>query len=74
MATEELDATGLKCPLPVLKTRKRMKALTSGDILVVQSTDPGSPLDMKAFCEQGGHNLDTEDDGSGVFRFTITKA
>ncbi|MEQ8441458.1 MAG: sulfurtransferase TusA family protein [Alphaproteobacteria bacterium] len=74
MVTEVLDATGLKCPLPVLKTRKRLKALSPGDILIVKSTDPGSPLDMKAFCEQHGHDLESEEEGDCLFRFTIRKA
>lgn len=70
----ELDATGLKCPLPVLKARKVIKKLEPGAILTVRATDPGSPMDMKAFCESQGHEmLSSEEDGDG-FTFRIRKA
>ncbi len=58
MAEEHrLDATGLKCPLPVLKARKLMKQLAPGDTLRVEATDPGAPQDFEAFCEAQGCEL-----------------
>ncbi len=73
MADQELDATGLLCPLPVLKARKAMKALAAGQTLEVLATDPGSVADFKAFCDSQGHRLlDSGKDG-GTFRYLIEK-
>jgi Predicted redox protein, regulator of disulfide bond formation len=52
-----VDASGLKCPLPVLKARKALEGLAHGDKLRVLSTDPASPLDFKHFCNSKGHSL-----------------
>ncbi len=73
MKTVELDATGLKCPLPVLKARKAMKSLAPGDTLSIRATDPGSPADMRAFCDTHGHVLETHELEDGLFRFDIRK-
>jgi tRNA 2-thiouridine synthesizing protein A len=54
---KELDARGLACPLPIVKTRKALNELTSGQVLRVVATDSGSVADMKAFAEQTGHEL-----------------
>jgi tRNA 2-thiouridine synthesizing protein A len=53
----ELDARGLSCPLPILKTKKTLGELTSGQVLKVVSTDPGSVKDMQAFANQTGNPL-----------------
>ncbi|MDF1750201.1 MAG: sulfurtransferase TusA family protein [Alphaproteobacteria bacterium] len=73
MKTVELDATGLKCPLPVLKARKAMKGLEPGDRLDIRATDPGSPADMRAFCETHGHSLEASELEAGLFLFKIQK-
>ncbi|NMM44716.1 sulfurtransferase TusA family protein [Rhodospirillaceae bacterium KN72] len=73
MAETELDATGLKCPLPVLKARRALNRLQAGDILRVSATDPGSPADMRAFCEGQGHILHSSTERDGVFRYEIEK-
>ncbi|HAE01767.1 MAG TPA: hypothetical protein DCL95_02590 [Rhodospirillaceae bacterium] len=73
MKTVELDATGLKCPLPVLKARKALKSLSPGDRLDIRATDPGSPADMRAFCETFGHSLEASEPETGVFIFQIRK-
>ena len=52
-----VDASGLKCPLPVLKARKAIKALHVGAEIRVISTDPASPLDFRHFCNTTGHTL-----------------
>ncbi len=59
-----LDATGLLCPLPVLKARKRLQALASGDALTVMADDPAAIVDVPHFCAEAGHHLvSTEVDG-----------
>jgi tRNA 2-thiouridine synthesizing protein A len=54
---EELDVSGLLCPLPVLKARKRLEAMTTGDVLKVIATDPLATTDMAHFCHEQGHTL-----------------
>ncbi|MDR3370435.1 sulfurtransferase TusA family protein [Rhodoferax sp.] len=54
---KEFDASGLSCPLPIVKTKKALSDMTSGQILRVISTDPGSVRDMAAFAEQTGNAL-----------------
>lgn len=56
-ALVELDARGLLCPLPVLKARKRLAALSLGDILRLRADDPAAPLDVAHFCREQGHAL-----------------
>ena len=71
----ELDARGLKCPLPVLKARKAMKTMATGEVLGVLSTDPSSLQDFPAFCETTGHELlSSGEEGEGRYRFLIRKA
>ncbi|PWE30692.1 preprotein translocase subunit TatB [Maritimibacter sp. 55A14] len=53
----ELDATGLLCPLPVLKARKRLQALAPGAVLRVLSDDPAAVVDVPHFCTEQGHEL-----------------
>ncbi|MCO6381927.1 sulfurtransferase TusA family protein [Oceanicola sp. 502str15] len=52
-----LDATGLLCPLPVLKTARRLRALASGEVLRVETDDPAALIDMPHFCAESGHSL-----------------
>jgi tRNA 2-thiouridine synthesizing protein A len=67
-----VDARGLKCPLPVLKTEKALAALEPGAALTVLATDPIAKLDIPLLCRQAGHQctLSTEDE---VLRFVIVK-
>ncbi len=51
------DFTGIKCPLPVLKTRRALSELKIGEIIEIFTDDPASPLDMAHFCNTNGHNL-----------------
>ena len=74
MATETLDAKGLNCPMPVLKTKKALKGLNSGDTLEMLSTDPGSVQDIASLCRSSGDELLESDDNGGVYRFMIKKA
>ncbi len=56
-ADQEVDASGLNCPLPILRAKKALTALESGKVLKVISTDPGSRRDSEAFSRQTGHEL-----------------
>lgn len=69
-----LDARGLNCPLPILRTKKSLAGLQSGETLKVVSTDPGSLKDMVAFCTQTGHTLLSSQQSGGDFEFLIRKA
>jgi tRNA 2-thiouridine synthesizing protein A len=70
-----LDATGLTCPLPVLRARKALRDVAAGGLLEVRATDPAALQDFPAFCEATGHTLvETRDDGAGVTAYVIRKA
>ncbi len=69
-----LDLKGLKCPLPVLKTRKALNQLGSGARLTVLTTDPMAFLDIPHFCNENGHTLETSEKDGDTGRFTISKA
>ncbi len=71
MADAQLDATGLKCPIPVLKAHKIIKKMTGGETFEVHATDPGSVADFEAFCAAGGHELLEQTREGEVFRFLI---
>lgn len=73
-SNQTLDARGLNCPLPILRTKKSLSGLNSGDTLKVVSTDPGSLKDMVAFCNQTGNTLLSTAQASGEFEFMIRKA
>ena len=73
-ATKELDTRGLLCPLPILKAKKALAELASGDLLKVVSTDPGSMRDFQAFARQTGNELVSQEQDGRVFRFLIKKA
>lgn len=72
--TTTLDARGLNCPLPILRTRKTLNTMNQGDTLQVISTDPGSVKDMDAFCSQTGNELVENRNDNGDFVFVIRKA
>ena len=71
--TEDLDATGLICPLPVLKARKRLAALPSGALLRMQADDPAAVVDVPHFCAEAGHDLVSVEETGEVRTFTIRK-
>ena len=54
---KELDARGLNCPLPILKAKKALNDLSSGEVLKIMATDPGSVRDFQAFARQTGNEL-----------------
>jgi len=69
----KLDATGLLCPLPVLKARKRLTSLNAGDILHVLADDPAAIVDIPHFCAEAGHTLVEMTDDGAVQLFIICK-
>ncbi len=71
---ETLDATGLLCPLPVLKLRKRMAPLAPGALIEMRADDPAARIDVPHFCAEAGHDLvETGEDGE-ILRFVVRKA
>lgn len=68
-----LDVRGLNCPLPVLKAKKRMRDLQSGDQLWVETTDPLSAIDIPAFCDNDGHQLVDVEKADGYQRYLVQK-
>lgn len=70
----ELDALGLLCPLPVLKARKRLSALKSGEILRVEADDPAAIVDVPHFCAEAGHELVSMEDGGASQTYFIRKS
>jgi tRNA 2-thiouridine synthesizing protein A len=68
-----LDARGLACPLPAIKTRAALAALPPGDSLTVLATDPEAPVDIGALAADAGHGFEAQRDGQG-WRLTVTKA
>jgi tRNA 2-thiouridine synthesizing protein A len=69
----ELDTRGLNCPLPILRTKKALNELISGQVLKVVSTDPGSTKDFQAFSRQTGNELLSSGQASGEFLFFLKK-
>ncbi|HEY1798490.1 MAG TPA: sulfurtransferase TusA family protein [Stellaceae bacterium] len=68
-----LDATGLKCPLPVLKARRALKDVPSGGLLEVLATDPGATQDFVHFCTTTGCDMVESGETGGVLRFLLKK-
>ena len=71
---QELDARGLNCPLPILRAKKTLNAMTSGQILKIMATDPGSVKDFEAFAKQTGNELLDSSTVEGEFHFTLKKS
>ena len=69
----ELDARGLNCPLPILRTKKSLNDMTPGQVLKIVATDPGSVRDFQAFSKQTGNQLLLSDESGGEFRFLMRK-
>lgn len=69
-----LDARGLNCPLPILRTRKALSTLTTGETLKVISSDPGSIKDISSFCQQTRDELLENFTDQAEFTFIIRKA
>ena len=74
MTTTKLDLTGLKCPLPALKTRKALKALKPGDVIEVHCTDPLSVIDIPTLIRETGDKVEITERGENRIVFLIEKA
>lgn len=69
-----IDARNLNCPLPILKTKKALNAMSAGETLSIIATDPGSVKDFESFCDQTGNVLLSSDDQNGEYVFSIQKS
>ncbi len=70
---KELDARGLNCPLPILRAKKALAEITSGQVLKILSTDPGSVKDFAAFAKQTGNELLSTAEAGNEFTFFMKK-
>ena len=68
-----LDATGLRCPLPVLRARKVLQDLRPGSFLEIHSTDKAAPADFRAFCKETGHSFIKIELAGEVFQIRLRK-
>ena len=71
---QELDASGLNCPLPILRAKKSLSGMSAGQVLHIIATDPGSVKDFEAFSKQTGNELMESKEEGGKFYFLIKKA
>ncbi|ACJ77425.1 sulfurtransferase TusA family protein [Bacillus paranthracis] len=69
-----LDVKGLACPMPIVKTKKAMEALQSGEVLEVHTTDKGAIKDIPAWSQTGGHEVLKHTEEDGELKFWIKKA
>jgi tRNA 2-thiouridine synthesizing protein A len=73
MADQQVDARGLNCPMPIVKTAQAVKALASGQTVEVLATDPGSVKDFAAWSKTTGNEIVEQTTEGGVFRFVMKK-
>ena len=71
---DELDASGLNCPLPILRAKKALGGMDAGKVLHIIATDPGSVKDFEAFAKQTGNELMESKEAGGKFEFLNKKA
>ncbi|MGU9977376.1 MAG: sulfurtransferase TusA family protein [Candidatus Oxydemutatoraceae bacterium WSBS_2016_MAG_OTU14] len=71
---QELDACGLNCPLPILRAKKSLAKMKSGEVLHIISTDPGAVKDFESFSKQTGNELLKSTEESGKFYFFLKKS
>ena len=69
----EVDARGLNCPLPILRTKKALNDMASGQVLRILATDPASVRDFEAFTRQTGHQLLQHSEQDGTFVFLLKR-
>lgn len=69
----ELDVKGLNCPLPILRTKKALAGMSSGEVLHVLATDPGSVKDFQAFARQTGNDLLSSAEVNQVFEYYLKR-
>jgi tRNA 2-thiouridine synthesizing protein A len=69
----ELDTSGLKCPLPVLKAKRALRAMEAGEEITITATDPTTMQDFPEYCANAGHTLLEASESGGIFLFRIRK-
>ena len=72
--TKTLDAKGLACPMPIVRTKKTIDTIESGQILEVHVTDKGALADIPAWASSGGHTILEQSEEEGILKFWIQKA
>lgn len=70
---KELDARGLNCPLPILRAKKALNEMQSGQVLKIVATDPGAVKDFQAFCKQTGNELLSHSEASKELTFFMKR-
>ena len=73
MADQDLDARGLNCPLPILRAKKALNDMQSGQVLKIVATDPGSVKDFQAFAKQTGNDLLSQAEADKQFTFFLKR-
>jgi tRNA 2-thiouridine synthesizing protein A len=73
MADQVLDAKGMNCPLPILKTKKALQTMQPGGLLEVLATDPGAVADFESFCRQTGNQLVSSSQEGNVYKFVLKR-
>ena len=71
--TQQLDARGLSCPMPIVKTAQAMKTIASGELIEVLATDPGSVKDFAAWSRTTGNELVEQTVDGGIYRFVLRR-
>ena len=71
---KELDTSGLNCPLPIIKAKKEINTIDSGQVLYVISTDPGAVKDFESFANQTGNELLSSEEKDDKFHFLLKKS
>ena len=70
---KELDVRGLNCPLPILRTKKSLVDMNTGEVLKIMATDPGAVIDFQVFADQTGNELISLSELAGEFIFYMRK-
>ncbi|WP_144534098.1 sulfurtransferase TusA family protein [Bacillus pumilus] len=68
-----LDVTGLACPMPIIRTKKKMNDLAEGQVLEIHATDKGAKVDLAAWAKSSGHELITQTEEGHVLKFWVRK-
>ncbi len=71
---QHLDAKGLNCPLPILKTKVLLNKMNADEVLFVETTDPHSQVDFEAYCARAEHEIIKSELSDGIYRFLIKRA
>lgn len=69
----DLDVRGFDCPLPILRSKRSLALMESGQVLRVRATDPHAVVDFAAFCDKTAHQLVAQDEVGGEYRFWVRK-